>query len=293
MKTDNKITIVLISYHSYKKIFNFLKTIPKNIPILILENSKDKNIKDIKKKYYNINLIYKKNNGYGASINFASKKIKTEYFFVVQPDVIGVNKKSINKFLEYAEKLKDNFSVIGPHFIDAPKKGHFQTELKYKIKKIHNVHGSAMFFNLKMFKKTKGFDENFFLYWEETDYTKRCLRLSLPAYQLNVVKVKHLRGSSVETKNKFQKDYINYLYSWHFIWSKFYFFKKHYGKIFSFIYFFPIIIRSFLKMKYYKNKNLYQYRKYYFRLRGLIFSIMGTKSFYRLEDVKKNLQVMT
>ena len=69
----------------------------------------------------NIKIFYKKNDGYGASINYAVKKIKTEYFFVVQPDVKGINKNSLITFYNYAKKLNDKFSVIGPHFRKAPK----------------------------------------------------------------------------------------------------------------------------------------------------------------------------
>ena len=42
----------------------------------------------------------------------------------------------------------------------------------------------------------KGFDEKIFLYWEETDYTKRAIRLGYNAYQLNIVKVKHEKGKA-------------------------------------------------------------------------------------------------
>ena len=51
------------------------------------------------------------------------------------------------------------------------KKDFYQTNLKYKIKEIHNVHGSTMFFNKRIFNKNRGFDNNI-LYWEETDYNK-------------------------------------------------------------------------------------------------------------------------
>ena len=39
---------------------------------------------------------------------------------------------------------------------------------------------------------------------------------------------------------------------WHFIWSKFYYYKKRYGKIISLILFIPIIFRTILKI--YLNK---------------------------------------
>ena len=50
--------------------------------------------------------------------------------------------------------------------------------------KIHNVHGSTIFFNKKVFNKNKGFDENIFLYWEETDYTKRAMKMDFQPISL-------------------------------------------------------------------------------------------------------------
>ena len=243
-----KISIVLISYNSSKKLVKFIKNIPKQTPILIVDNSKDFELKKIFKKNKNISIYFKKNEGYGASINFAVKKISTEYFFVVQPDVRGITKNSLITFYNYAKRLNDKFSVMGPHFRKAPKKGHFQTNLKFDIKKIHNVHGSTIFFNKKVFLKNNGFDSKIFLYWEETDYTKRALKKGYSAYQLNKVKVIHEKGKAVDVKNTQEEQKLIHLYSWHFIWSKYYFFKKHYGKVFALIYFIPIILRIFLEL---------------------------------------------
>lgn len=290
MHSLKNVTIVFVSYFSHNKIYKFLKNISSVIPVIILENSDDKNIKKLKNKHKNIKIYYKKNNGYGSSINYASKIIKTKYFFVVQPDILGINTKSIQIFIKYAEKLKDNFSVIGPHFLNAARKGHFQTDIKFKIKKINNVHGSALFFHNKNFKLLKGFDANIFLYWEETDFTKRSWQKKIPVYQLNLVRVNHEKGSSVETKNQRDKEHIKYLYTWHFIWSKFYFFRKHYGKIFSYLYFLPIFLRCLIKLSYYKfnNKKSEKFKKYYFRFNGLINSIIEKKSFLRIQNIKRH-----
>ena len=130
-----KISIVLISYNSSKKLVKFIKNIPNQTPILIIDNSKDFELRKIFKKNKNISIYFKKNEGYGSSINYAVKKIKTEYFFVIQPDVKGITKNSLITFYNYAKKLNDEFSVIGPHFRNAPKSGHYQTNLKYDIKK--------------------------------------------------------------------------------------------------------------------------------------------------------------
>ena len=289
IKKLKQISIVLISYNSSTKLIRFIKKIPKNSPILIIDNSKDFNLKKIFKKNKNIRIYFKKNMGYGSSINYAAKKIKTKYFFVVQPDVKGINKKALITFYNYAENLKEKFSVIGPHYIKAPKSGHYQTSLRYDIKKIHNVHGSTIFFNKMNFIKNKGFDPNIFLYWEETDYTKRARKNGYNAFQLNKVKVFHEKGKAVNVSSSNEEKQLTYLYSWHFIWSKYYFFKKHYGKFFATIYFLPIIIRLLLRIMYYKSTNNNKIIKYQYRWNGLYSSILGKKSFKRLNDIKLNI----
>ena len=108
MNSLEKITIVLISYFSYKKIKIFIKKIPKNVCILVLENSNDKKIKKLSNRK-NLRVIYKQNDGYGSSINYASKIIKTKYFLVVQPDIKGIDKKALLNFYNYGEKLNGNF----------------------------------------------------------------------------------------------------------------------------------------------------------------------------------------
>ena len=284
-----KISIVLISYNSSKKLIKFIKNIPNQTPVLIIDNSKDFKLRKIFKKNKNISIYYKKNEGYGASINYAVKKIKTEYFFVIQPDVKGITKNSLITFYNYAKKLNDKFSVIGPHFRKASKSGHYQTNLKYDIKQIHNVHGSTIFFNKKVFIKNRGFDANIFLYWEETDYTKRALKNGYYAYQLNKVKVIHEKGKAVDAKNIQEKEKLVHLYSWHFIWSKFYFFKKHYGKFFALIYFFPILLRILFRITYYKLTKNEKFLKYYYRWDGALSSILEKKSFMRLNNIKLNI----
>ena len=281
----NQISIILVCYNSSIKLKRFLKKIPKEIQVLIIDNSKDYKLKKIFKNKKNIKIYFKKNDGYGSSINFAVKKIKTPYFLVVQPDVIGIKKDSLIKFYNYAKKINDKFSVIGPHFTNASKKGHFQTNLKYKIKEIHNVHGSTMFFNKKIFNKNKGFDDNIFLYWEETDYNKRASKNGYKAYQLNLVKVKHEKGKAVRAISLIDKNKLKNLYTWHFIWSKFYYFNKHYGKLPSLIYFIPTLIRILYRMLIYKLLNNEKYMKYYCRWNGLISSILNKKSLMRLDKI--------
>ena len=278
MKYHNKLTIILISYKSEKKIKYFVKKIPKNIKTIIIENSNNFKLKkNIEDKYKNIKVFIKKNEGVSASINFAVKKIKTEFFIQISPDIV-FDYKNIGKFFIIAKKLKNKFSALGPRFLNVNYKGHVQINKNLSVGSIESIHGSCMFINKKRFKEIGGFDDKFFLYFEETDYCKKALMIGLKSYQINTIKVK-TKGRTVILDNKQEKSRLDNILTWHFIWSKFYYTKKYNGKFVAIVVFFPILIRIFFRITLYKVINdKKKFKKYKFRLKGLLSSILGMKS---------------
>ena len=69
---------------------------------------------------------------------------------------------------------------------------------------------------------------------------------------------------------------------WHFIWSRFYFSKKKYGKLLSIIIFTPLLVRILLRIRWYKiTNNEILLSKYTARYAGLIKSMKGEKSSLR------------
>lgn len=278
---SKKITIILIAYKSEKLINDFVKKIPNTVKVIIIENSNNLLIKrKIEKKYKNIKVYIKKNEGVSASINYAAKKIKTEFFLQISPD-IKFDYKDLNKFIRAAKKLDNKFSALGPRFLNVNKKSHKQIDKNLKIGSINSIHGSFMFINKKKFNEIGGFDNNFFLYFEETDYCKRASSRGLKAYQINEIKVK-TEGRSVLIKNKREKKKLNNILIWHFIWSKYYFTKKNYGLILSLLIFLPIMIRIILRVVFYQIINKKEsIERYKYRLSGLTNSIMGKNSSLR------------
>ena len=278
---SKKLTIILIAYKSEKIISAFIKKIPNNIKVIIVENSNNLLFKKkVEKKYRNIKVYIKKNEGVGASINYAVKKIKTEFFIQISPD-IRFSYKDINIFIKVAKKLNNKFSALGPRFLNVNNKSHRQINQNLKVGSIDSVHGSFMFINKKRFKEIGGFDNKFFLYFEETDYCKRALDRDLKAYQINEIKVM-VKGRSVLINNKKEKKKLNNVLIWHFIWSKYYFIKKNYGMTISLLIFFPIMIRIIFKIIFYQVINKKELiEKYKYRLSGLMNSIRGKKSSLR------------
>ena len=272
------ISIILISYKSENKIYDFVKKIPKKLKVIIIENSGNYKLKNsIENTYKNVSVYIRQNNGVSAALNFAVKKIKTKYFLQISPD-INFKFGELKIYLDYANKLNNNFAAIGPRFLNVKKRSHKQIDEKLEYNKISSIHGSCMFINKKCYEKIGGFDESFFLYFEETDYCFRGKKNNFFTYQINKSTVS-TNGRSVQIDNKAEEEDISHLLIWHFIWSKFYFSTKKYGKLFSIIIFLPLLIRIFFKIILYSfvdNKILL--KKYKFRLDGLIKSIIGKNS---------------
>ncbi len=278
------ITVVLIAHKSKEIVLEFIDNLSKDIKILVIDNSNDLDLKSEIDKKENVKIEFMNNNGYGSAINYARTYINTKYFFIFSPDVKNID----DEFIEvFTEKLKDIklFGALGPRFLNVTEKSHKQSNIKKEIGEINSISGAAMFFETTIFDDIEGFDENFFLYFEETDYCKRAKKKGYKIYQINKAKVDHPKGENtgvVKAENLDEVKKLANLYSWHFIWSKFYFYRKHYGFVLALLYFTPIIIRIKFRIIYYiLKKDKESINKYKTRLSGLIDSISGKNSHLR------------
>ena len=280
---NNQITIILLSHRSKNLVLNFIKDIHIKYKLIIIDNSNDIELKKIIEKDYPeivINII--ENNGYGSAINYASKLVKTKYFLINNPDINGLNENKINKFLDAAKTLNDNFSVLGPRFINANPKSLVQSNNKKNIEEMRFLSGSCMFFKKETFDLIGGFDEKFFLYFEESDFCIRSHKIK-KNYQVNDIKITHNVGTSVSTNNTYEKKQLEKLYTWHFIWSKFYYYKKHYTYFLAILIFIPIMIRILFRIVLFVFINdIEKKERYIERWSGLLNSIKGNKSFKRI-----------
>ena len=136
-----------------------------------------------------------------------------------------------------------------------------------------------MFLNLKQFDKIGLFDENFFIYLEEIDLCKRLRSQNKKIYLDKKVVIHHIGGSSHNKQIEFEMELSR---NWHWMWSLFYYNKKHYGYIFALLSvskkFFSSLIKIFL---YSLIFNQYKKKIYLQRFSGLYNSIIGNKSWYR------------
>ena len=277
MKSQD-ITAIITSFHSKEKIFNCLNSIGESIKIIVIENSNDQSLKkEISSKYNNVDCILSKENlGYGAGNNLGLSKVDTNYALIINPDVI-LKKDTLDKFFLAIKKV-ENFGIIAP-LSKSEKYKNFNIDNDSSIKEVENVKGFAMFLNMKNLKKVNFFDESFFLYFEEIDLCKRLRNQNIKIYIDPSIEVSHLGGASHDINiNKPMELSRN----WHWMWSTFYFHKKHFGYIQAFIRILPKLISSTLKFVIYMMIfNKFKSDIYKHRILGIINSVLLKKSWYR------------
>ena len=275
---NQDITIIITSFHSGEKIFNCINSIDKNIKIIVVENSNDQLLKEeILSRYNNVDCVLSKENlGYGAGNNLGLSKVETNYALIVNPDVTLKND-AIKQFFLRINKV-ENFGIIAPVSKDE-KYNNFNIDFDKDIKEVENVKGFAMFLNMKNLKKIDFFDENFFLYFEEIDLCKRLQNNNIKIFIDPSIEVSHFGGASHNTKiNKPMELSRN----WHWMWSSFYYHKKHHGYITALIRIFPKLISSSIKFIVYLlifKKFKSDINKH--RVLGIINSVLLKKSWYR------------
>ena len=97
------LTIVIVTFKSDEIILKCLKSIPQEIPVIVVENSNNHDFKKkIENSFKNINCILTgENKGYAAANNIGLKFVKSKYALVLNPDAL-LDKSAINNFLKTA-----------------------------------------------------------------------------------------------------------------------------------------------------------------------------------------------
>ena len=258
------LSVVIVSFHSQEVIDDCIKSISNEIQIIVVENSRNKTVKStLESKYKNVKCILSPENlGMGAGNNFGLTFVQTDFAFILNPDVI-LEKNTIEEIITASKNL-EIFGLIAPISDDL-------NYPNYKIFKKNNsiinkntpfraksVDGFAMILNIKKlkqssyFRNNNFFDENFFMYLENDDLCKRINNNNEKIFIVPTSKIKHLGGKAV---NKKYNDEIELSRNWHWMWSKFYFNKKHKGFLIATLNSFPTFLSAVLKFSFYSIFN--------------------------------------
>ena len=86
----NNLTFIIVTFKSEYIIHECIESLPKNSNIIVIENSNNDELKKtLEEKYSKIKVIIQENSGMGSANNKGIRLCKTEYAFIINPDVNG------------------------------------------------------------------------------------------------------------------------------------------------------------------------------------------------------------
>ncbi|QQG40488.1 MAG: glycosyltransferase family 2 protein [Candidatus Levyibacteriota bacterium] len=253
------ISIIIVHYKVEKELFDCLNSIEKSqqksiYEIIVIDNNEEPTIKsELSKKFPNVIYIKtNKNIGFGAANNLGAKVAKGEFLFFLNPDTkvflntidalinflknhhhagivapLLLNKKCNPYSLQGSAVLTPFRAIMCLSFIQKL----FPENIIYKeyylldwdkkfIREVDVIPGTAFLVRKKIFEEVGGFDERFFLFFEENDLCMRVKEFGYKIYITPNAKVMHLWGESTKslpnTKEIFKK-------------SREYYFQKYFG----------------------------------------------------------------
>ncbi len=237
------ITVTYNSQNFIKKCLESIyKNISNSDEVFVIDNnSQDKTTEVVEKiiqekNYNNLKFIKNKENlGFAKANNQALKQAKGNYIFLINPDT-EFDKNIFSQMIEFANQHQ-NAGIFGCQQIDYRNKvagsfGNFPsfwTNLAYKLKlywftpwahwtmynfftkylfnknkKVDYVGCGFTLIKKQVIEKIGLFDENFFLYYEDTDFCKRANNFGFEVWYLGKIKIKHFTGAS-SSQNKIKK----------------------------------------------------------------------------------------
>ncbi len=230
-----KLSVIIVSYNVKFFLEQCLRSCIKatqNLEaeiIVVDNNSVDESTEMVKKKFPNISLIHnQKNVGFSKANNQAILKAKGEFILLLNPDTL-VEEDAFEKATFFMSEEKE-VGAVGVQmidgkgeFLDESKRGipDFQTSIfkflglhkffpnskilnnyylgnldKNKRHEVEVLVGAFMLIRRSVLDKIGLLDEQFFMYWEDTDLCMRIVKKGYKNYYLGDVKIIHYKGES-------------------------------------------------------------------------------------------------
>ncbi|MBN2161999.1 MAG: glycosyltransferase family 2 protein [Pontiellaceae bacterium] len=211
------LTIITISYNSSQILSHCLGPLidSKAYPFIIIDNaSTDGSATTLLNRFPQATIIsLPKNIGYGRAANVGLNQVKTEYGLLLNPDLTATPE-SIERLLNHARSDTANAIAWGPASQE-------QDVVQSPPESAEWISGCAMLFNMKKLREIGLFDENIFLFFEETDLCSRIRDAGGEIRFCPDVLFQHMLGQASTPSSA-----IEWMKNWHYGWSRCYYFDK-------------------------------------------------------------------
>lgn len=224
-------SIIIVNYNGAGIVIECLNSLHQHlslveVEIIVVDNdSSDHSGDRIAQHFPQIKLIQlDRNRGFGAANNVGVRAARGDYIFLLNSDTLL--KSDILPTLQAKLESRADIGIVGPKLINPD--GSFQLSTAYEIglwgefktlqlvkryrvpenrpalaqryhtdQEVDIVVGAAMFMRRSLFETINGFDETFFMYFEESDVCQRVRELGYKILYTPAVSVIHIGGYSI------------------------------------------------------------------------------------------------
>ena len=232
------VSVIIVNYNTLELTKNTIdsvieKTKNLNYEIILVDNSSTDGSVEFFEREYKDKIIFIKNNenlGFGRANNKGIEIAKGKYVFLLNSDTLLINN-AIKILFDFMEK-NENCGVCGGNLFDInlrPTNSFNMKMLSYKDEyinsivnlflkifklkkksfnytqiplKVEIIIGADMFIRKNIFSKIGKFDEDFFMYHEESELCFRILKNGYKIYSIPQAEIIHLEGRSSQFKEK-------------------------------------------------------------------------------------------
>ncbi len=203
-KVHKDLSVIIVNYKSWKHLENCLDSLhfssqKISLEVIVVDNqSNDGNLTEFEKKYDWVRFLENSgNNGFANANNFGAQHANSDYFLFLNPDTIA-NQEAFEKMWEFAKKhhqvgiiscmqkkprggyeksdrrFPNLFTLFGltrafSKIVSSNKAGYTEKEVLYT----DWVSGSLVLMSKEWFAQIQGWNEDYWMYYEDMDLSKR------------------------------------------------------------------------------------------------------------------------
>ncbi len=213
------------------------------LEIIVVNNDVEDALGEIQEQFPEIMVIHNNQNiGFGRAVNVGAAKAKGEVLLFLNPDAKILTHAMEKLLLEF--DIRDRLGIVGPRLVTKENKTQLwsageEVTLKSLIgnnlgivrskriweglekRSVHWVSGASMFVRQDVFRRLGGFDERFFMYFEDIDLCRRARKIHKEVLYFPELEVRHVSGGSTLDEKERKRIYYQ---------SQDYYFQKHHGR---------------------------------------------------------------
>lgn len=252
MKYD--VTVSIVNYNDYQRTREAIRTLLEHTEglkykLYVIDNaSADGSAERLASEFPMISVVFcDRNLGYGAANNLVLRRLDSTYHLVMNPDIV-FRDNAIGQLFDYMEsnpevgiccpavyylngtpqalpKRNPRFSYLVANRLPGYRLERYRREYRMldrdlrRPTEIEFVSGCFMFMRTALFKEAGGFDERYFMYFEDADLTREISKRAKAMY-IPSAGVLHGYKRSSAKRLRYLVIHINSMFKYFFKWGK-------------------------------------------------------------------------